>query len=157
MIENRVGELLLSKGLMMGTAESCTGGYIASLITSVPGSSSYFSGGIISYNNEVKHRILGVSSESLLQFGAVSQAVVQEMVTGVIRVLGCDCAVATSGIAGPSGGSPEKPVGTVWIAAACREQITTNLFHFSGTRQDIIEQASSQALTMLCSLLEIKD
>ena len=116
-LEVRLGQLLLRKGLTMGTAESCTGGKIASLMTSVAGSSAYFVGGVVSYTNEVKHQVLGVSSEALDRYGAVSQAVVEQMAQGATRVLGCDCAVATSGIAGPGGGTPAKPVGTVWIAA----------------------------------------
>ena len=119
-IEKEIGECLRARHLTMGTAESCTGGYIAHLITRVAGSSDYFCGGVVSYSNEVKHHVLGVSEESLVQYGAVSCPVVEQMALGAIRVLGCDCAVATSGIAGPGGGSPEKPVGTVWIAAALK-------------------------------------
>ena len=111
-IEKEIGELLRSRHLTMGTAESCTGGYIAHLITRVAGSSDYFCGGVVSYSNEVKHHVLGVSEDSLAQYGAVSRPVVEQMALGAIRVLGCDCAVATSGIAGPGGGTPEKPVGT---------------------------------------------
>ena len=93
-LEVRLGQLLLRKGLTMGTAESCTGGKIASLMTSVAGSSAYFVGGVVSYTNEVKHQVLGVSSEALDRYGAVSQAVVEQMAQGATRVLGCDCAVA---------------------------------------------------------------
>ena len=99
-IEKEIGELLRSRHLTMGTAESCTGGYIAHLITRVAGSSDYFCGGVVSYSNEVKHHVLGVSEDSLVQYGAVSRPVVEQMALGAIRVLGCDCAVATSGIAG---------------------------------------------------------
>ena len=102
-IEKEIGELLRSRHLTLGTAESCTGGYIAHLITRVAGSSDYFCGGVVSYSNEVKHHVLGVSEDSLAQYGAVSRPVVEQMALGAIRVLGCDCAVATSGIAGPGG------------------------------------------------------
>lgn len=106
---NRVEEiaaLLQERHLTLGTAESCTGGRIAHLITSYAGSSSYFKGGVVSYCNEIKHRVLGVSEEDLAAFGAVSQPVVEQMAKGAIRVLNCDCAVATSGIAGPGGAAP---------------------------------------------------
>ena len=100
------------------------------MITSIAGSSEYFAGGIVSYCNEVKHNVLGVSEADLNTFGAVSQPVVEQMARGTMRVLGCDCAVATSGIAGPGGGTPSKPVGTVWIAAAYKERILSECYHF---------------------------
>ena len=111
-----IGALLQEKGWMMGTAESCTGGNIAHQITQVAGCSTYFAGGIISYTNDVKMHVLGVSAADLEAYGAVSQPVVEQMVSGALRQLNCQCAVATSGIAGPGGGTTEKPVGTVWIA-----------------------------------------
>lgn len=98
----RVGDVLRSRKLTMGTAESCTGGRIANMITLVAGSSDYFVGGVVSYSNEVKQHVLGVSEESLRQHGAVSREVVEQMAQGAIRTLGCDCAVATSGVAGPA-------------------------------------------------------
>lgn len=153
-VEERVGRLLLAGNLTMGTAESCTGGNIAHLITSVPGSSAWFLGGIVSYSNQVKQEVLGVSEKTLEQYGAVSQPVAEQMVLGVKRILHCDCAVATSGIAGPGGGSPDKPVGTVWIAALCKDKIITSLFHFKGNRQEIISQSSEAALTMLLELIK---
>ena len=127
-IELEVADALKSGHLMMGTAESCTGGKIASMITSMAGSSEYFTGGVVAYCNEVKHHVLGVSEADLNTFGAVSQPVVEQMARGTMRVLGCDCAVATSGIAGPGGGTPSKPVGTVWIAAAYKERILSECF-----------------------------
>lgn len=107
-ISEQLGELLRSKKLSMGTAESCTGGRIANMTTLVAGSSDYFVGGVVSYSNEVKQHVLGVSEESLRQYGAVSREVVEQMAQGAVRTLGCDCAVATSGIAGPGGGTPEN-------------------------------------------------
>jgi len=152
-IEKLVGEKLLAKGLVMGTAESCTGGSIAALVTSVPGSSAYFSGGIVSYSNQVKHQVLGVSVLDLTQYGAVSHPVVEQMAMGAIRVLGCDCSVATSGIAGPGGGTAEKPVGTVWIAAAMKGEVKSECFHFKGDRLQIIKQSVNTALRMLLEMI----
>ena len=150
-IEKEIGECLRARHLTMGTAESCTGGYIAHLITRVAGSSDYFCGGVVSYSNEVKHHVLGVSEESLVQYGAVSCPVVEQMALGAIRVLGC--AVATSGIAGPGGGSPEKPVGTVWIAAALKDKVVSECYHFGTEREENIRLAARRALRMLQQLL----
>lgn len=152
-IEERIGEILKEKHLMMATAESCTGGRIASMITSVPGSSDYFAGGIVSYSNEVKHNVLGVSQNDLARCGAVSEPVVEQMALGAIRVVGCDCAVATSGIAGPGGGTPEKPVGTVWIAAAVKEKVVSARYVFGKVREQNIQRAANMALLMLVQLL----
>lgn len=152
-IEEQIGDALLVKGLTMGTAESCTGGRIASMLTSIPGSSRYFAGSVVSYSNDVKHNVLGVSKEDLSQYGAVSQPVVEQMVVGAVRVLGCDCAVSTSGIAGPDGGTPEKPVGTVWIAATYRGKVISECHHFTGIREMNIVRASNMALLMLLELI----
>lgn len=150
-----IGEVLRNKHLMMGTAESCTGGTIASIITSVAGSSEYFVGSIVSYCNEVKHNVLGVSDEDLKNYGAVSQPVVEQMAQGAIRVLNCDCAVATSGVAGPGGGSIEKPVGTVWIAAAYKNKIHSKCYHFGvNLREENIRLSAEAALSMLLDLLQ---
>lgn len=156
-ISERLGELLRSKGLLMGTAESCTGGRIANMVTLVAGSSDYFVGGVVSYSNEVKHNVLGVSEDSLRLHGAVSREVVEQMAQGAIRTLGCDCSVATSGVAGPGGGSPEKPVGTVWIAAALKEQVVSHCYHFGAVRAENIQSAADAALTMLLELLQKSD
>ncbi len=152
-IANRIGEILRARHLTLGTAESCTGGYIAHLITRVPGSSDYFLGGVVSYSNEVKQHVLGVPEECLMQHGAVSRPVVEAMAQGAIRVLGCDCAVATSGIAGPGGGTPDKPVGTVWIAAALHDKVRSECFHFGTEREVNIRQAADTALEMLKAML----
>lgn len=154
-IEKEIGDRLCSMHLMMGTAESCTGGQIASLITSVAGSSNYFRGGIVSYCNEVKQNVLGVSPRDLQVYGAVSQPVVEQMARGAMRVLGCDCAVATSGVAGPGGGSSAKPVGTVWIASAYKEKLVSRCFHFGeNPRGENIRLSVEAALRMLLDLLE---
>ena len=156
-LSEQLGGLLRSKGLLMGTAESCTGGRIANMVTLVAGSSDYFVGGVVSYTNEVKHNVLGVSEDSLRLHGAVSREVVEQMAQGAIRTLGCDCSVATSGVAGPGGGSPEKPVGTVWIAAALKEQAVSHCYHFGTVRAENIQSAADAALTMLLELLQKSD
>lgn len=156
-LSEQLGGLLRSKGLLMGTAESCTGGRIANMVTLVAGSSDYFVGGVVSYSNEVKHNVLGVSEDSLRLHGAVSREVVEQMAQGAIRTLGCDCSVATSGVAGPGGGSPEKPVGTVWIAAALKEQVVSHCYHFGTVRAENIQSAANTALTMLLELLQKSD
>lgn len=156
-LSEQLGGLLRSKGLLMGTAESCTGGRIANMVTLVAGSSDYFVGGVVSYSNEVKHNVLGVSEDSLRLHGAVSREVVEQMAQGAIRTLGCDCSVATSGVAGPDGGSPEKPVGTVWIAVALKEQVVSHCYHFGTVRAENIQSAADTALTMLLELLQKSD
>ena len=156
-LSEQLGGLLRSKGLLMSTAESCTGGRIANMVTLVAGSSDYFVGGVVSYSNEVKHNVLGVSEDSLRLHGAVSREVVEQMAQGAIRTLGCDCSVATSGVAGPGGGSPEKPVGTVWIAAALKEQVVSHCYHFGTVRAENIQSAADTALTMLLELLQKSD
>jgi nicotinamide-nucleotide amidase len=148
-----IGEALLAQGMTMATAESCTGGRIAGMITSIAGSSRYFAGGVVAYSNEAKRRVLGVSQRDLEEYGAVSQVVVEQMVVGVIQALGCDCAVATSGIAGPGGGTPDKPVGTVWIAAARQDRVVSTCYRFSTVREMNIARASNTALLMLLGLL----
>ena len=156
MIVEELTILLQKHQLSMGTAESCTGGKIAHKITSQAGSSAYFKGGIVSYCNEVKQQVLGVSAADLEKFGAVSRPVVEQMALGAIRVLNCDCAVATSGIAGPGGGTPEKPVGTVWMSATASGKTVTRIQHFAGNRQRVINHATMIAEIMLIDLLSGK-
>ena len=115
-LEEAVGHLLAEKGLTVAVAESCTGGLIAHRLTNVPGSSAYFLGGVVAYANEVKERVLGVRPETLRRYGAVSREVALEMARGVRRLLGADIALSATGIAGPAGGTPEKPVGLVYVA-----------------------------------------
>lgn len=144
---------LRTQGLTVSTAESCTGGAIASSITAVAGASDVFLGGVVSYSNEAKENILGVSHETLLIHGAVSRQTVRQMVEGACRVLHTDCAVATSGIAGPGGGTPQKPVGTVWMAWKTPAGITTELHHFEGSRTEVIAAAAEKALSRLSELI----
>lgn len=145
---------LRSRGLTLATAESCTGGNIAHRITSVAGSSDVFLGSVVSYANSVKSCVLGVSPAALEAYGAVSREVVEEMVRGAQTATGAHCAVATSGIAGPGGGSPDKPVGTVWIAWASGLEIHSKKFQFPGNRRAVIERATTEALL---GLLDITD
>lgn len=147
--EQALIQKLQEKNLMMGTAESCTGGSIAHRITEIPGSSAVFQGGIVAYANEVKENILGVDGAALQQFGAVSEEVVKQMAEGAVRVLGVDFAVATSGIAGPGGSTPEKPVGLIWIAVASRTGVYARKFQFNNDRLVNIERTTTQGLLML--------
>ena len=144
-----VGNLLLDQKKFVTTAESCTGGYIAHLITSIPGSSTFYKGSIISYDNEVKEDILNVSSSTLTNFGAVSEETVKVMITGVFQKIKADYAIAVSGIMGPDGGTKEKPVGTVWIAAGNSKNIITQKIHFRFDRLRNIELTSLNALNLL--------
>ena len=153
-LEEIVGELLREKKLSLSTAESCTGGSIAALVTSVPGSSAYFNGGIVAYSNEVKMALLHVSAETLEKYGAVSRETVTEMARGAMKALKTDCAVATSGIAGPGGGSREKPVGTVWIAAPYKNEIVTFRQEGDDGRAENVQKAVQNALMMLCGCLK---
>jgi len=148
-LEEIVGGLLTAMGSTLATAESCTGGYIAHLITSIPGSSGYFKGSVVAYSNEVKENELDVNPESLLKFGAVSEPVVREMATNIRRRFNVDFAIATSGIAGPAGGTAEKPVGTVWIAIATPTKVIAGKYLFGENRERNIRRTALQALNLL--------
>ncbi len=148
-LESVIGRILKEKNLTLSTAESCTGGYLAHLITSVPGSSAYFMGSVVSYANAVKMNQLGVKETTLQRHGAVSEQTVREMVAGAIRLLGTDVAVATSGIAGPDGGTPEKPVGTVWIAVGNSERVIARKLSLSKNRLVNIQYSGYTALNLL--------
>jgi nicotinamide-nucleotide amidase len=144
-----IGKILKQKGKTMGTAESCTGGYIAHLITSIAGSSNYYNGSIVSYANDVKNRILNVSAGTLKAKGAVSEETVVEMAKGALDQLKVDFVIATSGIMGPDGGSEEKPVGTVWLAAATRDKVITKQLNLRFDRERNIRQTAQMALDFL--------
>lgn len=148
-----LGQQLLAKKLVIGTAESCTGGMIAAAITDVAGSSGWFDEGLVTYSNQSKQRLLNVASDLLEQDGAVSQSVVTAMVAGVLS-RGSTVAVATSGIAGPDGGSLEKPVGTVWFAWGDCSVVHTECKQFSGDRIQVREQATEHALKQLNDLVK---
>lgn len=144
-----VGKLLTEEHKSLCTAESCTGGYVAHLITSVPGSSAYYKGSVISYGNEVKKDILGVETSVLEQYGAVSKETASQMVKGALKILKTDYALVTTGIMGPDGGSPEKPVGTVWIGVGNHQRTETHHFHFRFDRDRNMELAATNALNIL--------
>jgi nicotinamide-nucleotide amidase len=148
-LEGNVGKLLKQKKQTLSTAESCTGGFIAHKIVSIPGSSDYFKGGIISYANEVKINELGVNKEALEKHGAVSQEVVEQMAIGARKKLNTDYSIAVSGIAGPDGGTEEKPVGTVWIAIATPTKVFSKKFRFAGNRERNIIISGLNGLNML--------
>jgi nicotinamide-nucleotide amidase len=148
-LEELVGKLLLQKHKTLSTAESCTGGYIAHLITSIAGSSEYFKGSVVSYANEIKENVLGVKAETLGKHGAVSQQTVEEMVAGVSSKLNTDYAIAVSGIAGPGGGTAEKPVGLVWIAIKTPIKVFSKKFQFGDNRERNIRVTAITALNML--------
>ena len=152
-ISQILGQSLTEKELTIATAESCTGGNIAHKIVQEPGSSAYFLGSVVSYSNEVKANVLGVSRTNLDRFGAVSKDVVEEMVSGVCSLMRSECGIATSGIAGPDGGSRFKPVGTVWVAVKYRDQIISECVRFNGSRNEVIESATNHGMFMLLNLL----
>lgn len=149
-----LGHLLRARGLKLVTAESCTGGLITDKITDVPGSSEYFLGGFVTYAYEAKVASLGVSWDMLNRFGAVSREVVLEMARGARAALGADIAVSVSGVAGPGGGSPEKPVGTTWIGLVTPEGEQAEVFYWKGNRRENKEQSADAALKMAIEYLE---
>ena len=148
-IEEVVGQLLKEKGSSISLAESCTGGNIAHLITAVSGSSNYFKGSVVAYSNDIKQQVLNVDPKSIQQNGAVSKQVVEQMATGVRNSFKSDYAIATSGVAGPTGGTKQKPVGTVWIAVAYNEGVVSKRFNFGNNRERNIQISSLSALNML--------
>lgn len=145
---------LADRKLTVATAESCTGGNIAHRLTSIPGSSESFLGGIVSYANEVKSGVLGVNPADIEAHGAVSREVVEQMAVGACRATGARCSMATSGIAGPGGGSTEKPVGTVWMAWAVDGHVESRVFHFPGNRSRVIDRATTEALLGLLAMIK---
>lgn len=144
-----LGKMLTFLGNTVSTAESCTGGAIAALITAVPGSSAYFEGSVVSYSNRIKNKILQVKEETLSYFGAVSEETVKEMLSGILNNFSTDYGIAVSGIMGPDGGTPEKPVGTVWIAVGDKNNCVTRCLHQRYKRSKNIEVTSVMAINML--------
>ena len=150
----QIGSALKSHGFMLTTAESCTGGAVASAITDIAGSSEWFERGFITYSNEAKREMLGVAQDTLLRYGAVSEAVVREMVAGALCYSHAQVALAVSGIAGPGGGMPDKPVGTVWFTWGIKGgQSIVSLHHLSGNRAEIRMQSVGLALQGVLELL----
>ncbi len=148
-----LGELLKERGLWLAVAESCTGGLVAHRITNVPGSSAYFLGGVVAYANEIKLSVLGVRPETLEKSGAVSAQTVVEMARGVRRLLGADIGAAITGIAGPGGGSPEKPVGLTWIGICAPDLTRAWHYLWSGERLAVKEQSAEQVLRLVIAYL----
>ena len=148
-LESVIGDILNNNKLSVATAESCTGGRIAHLITSVPGASQYFKGGVIAYSNEIKMSQLGVDKELLTKFGAVSKQVVEEMSQNVRKKFNADYGISTSGIAGPGGGTEDKPVGSVWISIASESDVYAKLYTFGDNRERNIVRSSNTALNLL--------
>lgn len=158
-----LSQKLMARGHLLATAESCTGGLIAALCTDMPGSSAWFCGSVVAYANSVKERLLGVSPETLEAHGAVSQEVVTAMALGALENVSAQCAIAVSGIAGPDGGTSEKPVGTVWVAVAAPSgapgaksppESVSRCFLFGGNRAEIRMAAAVAGLEMLLERLE---
>jgi len=152
-LEQAILNIMKDKGLTLSTAESCTGGYIAHLITQHPGCSSVYWGGAVAYAYELKESILGVQESTLTKFGAVSEETVSEMAQGAIKHFKTDYSIAVSGIAGPDGGTEDKPVGTVWIAISSKNKTVAKVFNFSNKRIQNIERSAASALMMLLNLL----
>ncbi len=152
-LEIQVGNLLRQKGWKLATAESCTGGLIGHRLTNIPGSSAYYLGGVIAYAYEAKVAVLGVSWDTLNTHGAVSRETVLEMARGVRNRLGADLAVSVSGIAGPGGATPEKPVGTTWFGLCSAEGEWTRVFHFSGNREENKAFSAESALRFVLDYL----
>ena len=141
------------KKATLSTAESCTGGYIAHLISSIPGSSEYYQGSVITYAYEFKEDLLGVNKETLTRYGAVSEETCREMIAGALKNLNTDYVITTTGIAGPGGGTPEKPVGTVWIGVGNKDRIVTKKYTFNRNRTENIHLFAITALDMLRKML----
>lgn len=153
-LSKEISDLFWKEGLTLSTAESCTSGNVAAAITAIPGSSHFYKGGIIAYSDEIKENLLGVSHETLESKGAVSEETVIEMVKGAMKSMNSDCAVATSGVAGPTGGTPETPVGTVWIAVAHKDKIITMKQEGDEGRNKNVENATLNALKLLQKLFQ---
>lgn len=150
----RLIRALRKAGLTAATAESCTGGNIAHAVTAIAGASDVYNGSVVAYQNSVKHNVLGVDSADLEAYGAVSEPVVRQMAEGVCRAIGADCSMATSGIAGPGGAVPGKPVGTVWMAVCTPRGTVTRCAHFGGSRAYVIAAATDAVMDMLAAELE---
>ena len=148
-VQSAVAKMLIARGETLSAAESCTGGTISAKVTAMSGASEYYWGGVVSYDNSVKENVLGVSRHNLETYGAVSEQVAREMAEGVRRLCGTTYGIATTGIAGPTGGTPEKPVGTVWMAVATPEKTIAKVVCHGKVRAVNIERAASAAINML--------
>ena len=149
LLQQLLGNTLKDKALTLSLAESCSGGYIAHLLTSIAGSSDYFKGGVVSYADSAKVNLLHVQQNTLDMFGAVSQQVVEEMALGAIDAFSTDCAIAVSGIAGPNGGTEDKPVGTVWICTICKDTVVSKQYLFGKSRENNIRRSATMAIVQM--------
>lgn len=153
-LSKEISEIFWREGFTLATAESCTAGNVAAIITAIPGSSRFYKGGVVAYANEVKQNMLHVNPETLAAHGAVSEETVTEMVKGAIEAFDTDYAMATSGIAGPAGGTPEKPVGTIWVAAGSRDKVITAKLTEDEGRDKNIQAATKKTLVLLLKLCQ---
>lgn len=156
-ISRQIGDILYASGLTIGTAESCTGGRISEAIIAIPGSSDYYKGGIVAYTDEVKVKLLGVSSEVLEEQTAVSEEVAREMVLGTLNAIGVDFAIASTGYAGPGGGTKEAPVGTIWLAYGNREEVKTFKLTEDFGRDINLAIATNKAIRLMLDFLKDMD
>jgi len=153
-LAEQLGQCLTARGMKLASAESCTGGWLAKIITDIPGSSAWFTGSVVSYSNDAKHSLLGVNEATLKEFGAVSGETVLEMSDGIFDHTEADVAVSVTGIAGPDGGSEDKPVGLVWLSWGKRDKsVFATPFNFEGDREQVRKQSIRQALHCLLDLL----
>jgi len=155
MLKERIQDICIQRGWKLAVAESCTGGLIGARLTSVPGSSTYFLGGIIAYSNDLKENLLNVPAEILETHGAVSGPVAEAMADGVIAATGAHFGISVTGVAGPDGGTDEKPVGTVWVGVALPSGTTSQLYNFSGNREEVREQTVKAALEFFLECISV--
>ncbi len=157
-LAEQLGDCYKAHGIKLASAESCTGGWLAKIITDIPGSSAWFTGSVVCYSNESKQSLLGVTEATLKEFGAVSGETVQELANGLFDKTDADVVVTVSGIAGPGGGSDEKPVGLVWLSWGTRgEPVFTQPFNFEGNREDVRKQSIAQMLNCLLDLMRCSE
>jgi PncC family amidohydrolase len=154
-LSKKIGVILSEKGMTLAGAESCTGGMVGSAITAVPGSSRYFAGGVIAYDNRIKKDLLKVPQNVLSKYGAVSGQAAIAMARGVQRLMRTDCAIAVSGVAGPGGGAKKKPVGLVYIAVAVRKRVRVFAYKFRGSRGEVRCKAVTQTLKLLSAMVKL--
>lgn len=156
-ISRQIGDILYASGLTIGTAESCTGGRISEAIIAIPGSSDYYKGGVVAYTDEVKEKVLGVSHEVLEEQTAVSEEVAREMVLGTIKAIGVDFAIASTGFAGPGGGTKDNPVGTIWLAYGNKDEVRTFKLTEDFGRDINLAIATNKAIRLMLDFLNDMD
>ena len=156
-ISRQIGDILYASGYTIGTAESCTGGRISETIMAIPGSSNYYKGGVVAYTDEVKEKLLGVSHEVLEEKSAVSEEVAREMVLGTIKTIGVDFAIASTGVAGPGGGTAEHPVGTIWLAYGTKDEVRTFKLTEDFGRDINLAIATNKAIRLFLDFLKELD